>query len=167
MASYSEKLRDPRWLRRRREILQRAQGLCEECFVEGAALQVHHKSYRRGAEPWEYADDDLIALCGGCHADRHEIERIIKEASGHAELDDSMRIRLALMVLGFCATSSKASEDRCVDLSRQISEAAEASYWFICGFTAAKGDPRMREPIYLDQSELARWIRQSLAKSEQ
>jgi hypothetical protein len=158
MLSYSEKLRDPRWLSRRQHILQRADFRCEECDEPTRGLHVHHKLYRSGAEPWEYGDDELVALCSGCHADRHDADRVIREAIGHAKLDFVTRIHLALIVLGFCAATSKESERRCRKLAGSISEAACGSYFFICGFTAAKGDPRMKNPLRIDDSALATLI---------
>ncbi len=147
MTTYSEKLRDPRWQRRRLEILDRAEFACEECGVEGERLQVHHKAYRSGVEPWEYEDSELIALCGGCHSDRHEVDQILRKIIGHAEMDFVARNHLALMVLGFCAASSEAFKQYCGEEARKISEHGEDSAWFICGFTAAKGSPQMREPL--------------------
>ncbi len=163
--TYAEKLRDPRWQRRRREILARANSRCEECDIEDVILHVHHKCYRRAAEPWEYEDNELIALCEGCHADRHEIDQIIREVIGHADLNDVTRVHLALLVLGYCASSSPSSEDRCVDLARRISEYAEDSSWFICGFTAGKGRPRMNDPQSVGASVLAHWLEEALERS--
>jgi hypothetical protein len=165
MTSYAEKLRDPRWRERRLEILERAQFRCEECGEEAVTLHVHHKVYRRGAEPWEYFDHELIALCEGCHADRHAIESVIREALGYAGLHDISRMHLALMVLGFCAAASKESENRCVELADRISDHGYGSYWFICGYTAATGDPRMHKPKHLLRDDLDRWIHEMLAEA--
>lgn len=35
-------------------------------------LNVHHKYYMEGKEPWEYDDDALITLCPPCHKKEHE-----------------------------------------------------------------------------------------------
>lgn len=142
LLSYSEKLRDPRWQERRRVILDRADFSCEECGAEDIALHVHHKAYRRGAEPWEYEDDELIALCEGCHADRHEIYAIVHEALGRWDYDFVRRNHLALLVLGFCAAGSKEAEVRCMAIADRISDYGSGSSFFICGFSAGKGYPR-------------------------
>ncbi len=34
-------------------------------------LQVHHKAYREGKNPWESPDDELITLCSSCHKKEH------------------------------------------------------------------------------------------------
>jgi hypothetical protein len=70
-SSYVERLKDPRWQRRRLEILSRADFACEECEARDRTLHVHHKLYRKGAMPWDYADHELAALCEQCHGSWH------------------------------------------------------------------------------------------------
>lgn len=67
--SYSEKLKDPRWQRRRLQILDRANFTCEECEASTKTLHVHHLYYVSGREPWEYPDFALLALCHDCHSE--------------------------------------------------------------------------------------------------
>ena len=64
--SYAEKLKDPRWKSRRMEILVRDKGRCVACGSPHW-LQVHHKEYISGLEPWEYPDELLETLCRRCH----------------------------------------------------------------------------------------------------
>lgn len=66
--TYSEKLRDPRWQKRRLEVLSRDNFQCLFCDSKVCELQVHHKVYRKGAEPWDYDLDDLVTACAECHA---------------------------------------------------------------------------------------------------
>jgi hypothetical protein len=65
--SYFEKLKDPRWQKKRLEIMQRAEFGCEWCGVKSETLHVHHGYYERGKEPWDYDYDTLHCLCEGCH----------------------------------------------------------------------------------------------------
>lgn len=67
MATYWEKLKDPRWQRRRLEVMELADFACAECSATEQTLHVHHKLYRKGANPWEYTDDELACLCEACH----------------------------------------------------------------------------------------------------
>jgi len=60
--------------------LSRADFKCESCWAEDKTLHVHHKLYRKKAEPWEYADHELIALCEDCHETDHYWRQIINEA---------------------------------------------------------------------------------------
>jgi hypothetical protein len=67
MPTYAEKLRDPRWQKKRLEIMQRANFACEDCGTTTVTLNIHHAYYRRGYEPWEYPDDSYQCLCENCH----------------------------------------------------------------------------------------------------
>jgi 5-methylcytosine-specific restriction endonuclease McrA len=71
---YIEKLKDPRWQRRRCEIMYRDGYICQKCGDETISLNVHHVFYYPGLEPWEYEDNDLITLCENCHGRHHVIE---------------------------------------------------------------------------------------------
>ena len=65
--SYAEKLKDPRWVKLRKQVIKRDNHSCQLCSEEGL-LQVHHAwGYRVGLEPWEYNIDELITLCPDCH----------------------------------------------------------------------------------------------------
>lgn len=65
--SYFEKLKDPRWQRKRLEVLESAEFSCEWCGDSESTLHVHHGYYEKGLEPWEYPDDSLHCLCEACH----------------------------------------------------------------------------------------------------
>lgn len=70
--SYFEMLRDPRWQRRRLQIMELAEFKCEHCESGEKTLNVHHKLYRKGAAPWEYEDHELQCLCEDCHEIEHQ-----------------------------------------------------------------------------------------------
>jgi len=72
-AEYLQKLRDPKWQRRRLEIMQRDEFACTKCDDTTSTLNVHHKYYRFGAEPWEYPDEALVTLCETCHQEETEL----------------------------------------------------------------------------------------------
>lgn len=76
MASdYAEKLKDPRWQRKRLEIFTRDKWTCCECGDSKSELQLHHKRYIKGREPWEYADHCFKTLCVNCHKGEHGLDR--------------------------------------------------------------------------------------------
>ncbi len=66
--TYAEKLRDPRWQKKRLEIMQRDGFQCTSCGDDSTTLNVHHSVYQKGAMPWEYEDHFLTTLCELCHA---------------------------------------------------------------------------------------------------
>jgi len=62
-SAYAQKLKDPRWQRKRLEVMARDDFKCVFCKDATRTLHVHHKKYVRGKEPWDYQDSDLITLC--------------------------------------------------------------------------------------------------------
>lgn len=71
MSSYTEKLKDPRWQKKRLEILERDEWKCQFCDDSESTLHVHHRRYIRGSDPWDYPPELLVTLCEDCH----EMER--------------------------------------------------------------------------------------------
>jgi hypothetical protein len=68
MASkYFELLKDPRWQRKRLEILERDKFQCRNCGDKSSTLVVHHRYYVSGRLPWEYPGVCYATLCNGCH----------------------------------------------------------------------------------------------------
>lgn len=77
-SAYAEKLKDPRWQKRRLEILQRDDFACRDCEATDKTLHVHHCLYRQNLNPWEYRDDELRTLCEDCHQKRGKVEANVK-----------------------------------------------------------------------------------------
>lgn len=65
--TYIELLRDPRWQRKRLEVMSRDQFRCLQCGSKVKTLNVHHQYYIKGRMPWEYSNDSLLTLCEDCH----------------------------------------------------------------------------------------------------
>lgn len=65
--AYSKKLLDPRWQKKRLEIMQRDNFSCTCCGDKETTLHVHHKCYKTNYEPWDIEDEHLITLCEDCH----------------------------------------------------------------------------------------------------
>lgn len=60
------------WKRKRAKVIAERGSKCEVCGAT-SGIQVHHKTYKRlGRE----APSDLQILCGGCHANSHEGEKV-------------------------------------------------------------------------------------------
>lgn len=70
--SYKQKLLDPRWQKKRLEILHRDDFRCRVCNDGASTLHVHHKAYIHGRAPWDYEDEYFIALCDKCHEKAHK-----------------------------------------------------------------------------------------------
>ena len=69
---YLEKLKDPRWQKKRLEILNRDHWACKYCGEKEKTLHVHHLFYFKDKDPWEVNNGFLITLCGGCHLSDNE-----------------------------------------------------------------------------------------------
>ncbi len=67
MSSYTDKLKDPRWQKKRLEVLQRDQFACVACHSQSKTLHVHHCYYVNRRQPWEYPDNSLLTFCDECH----------------------------------------------------------------------------------------------------
>jgi hypothetical protein len=72
MSAYTEKFKDPRWQKKRLEVLANHGFSCSDCGGESKTLHVHHKKYIKGREPWEYDIDEFVVLCEDCHKRLHE-----------------------------------------------------------------------------------------------
>lgn len=95
--TYSELLTDPRWQKKRLQILERDAFTCRDCGDAKNTLHVHHCYYAKGA-PWETEDLCLLTLCESCHEKRGELEWDAKKMLaqitsrlGNTEDDESLK----------------------------------------------------------------------------
>lgn len=65
--TYAEKLKDPRWQKKRLQILTRDKWRCRLCGDHKTTLHIHHKRYIDGKDPWDYIKSDLVTVCEHCH----------------------------------------------------------------------------------------------------
>jgi len=72
MSAYSEKLKDPRWQKKRLEILERDGWKCMGCGSKDETLHVHHLFYQPHKEPWDIHNAFLITFCEWCHLQKCE-----------------------------------------------------------------------------------------------
>lgn len=79
MKTYAELLRDPRWQKRRLEVLEAAGWMCSNCFDTETELHVHHLRYKWSRAPWEYGNDELKCLCKTCHSAETEAWAMLKD----------------------------------------------------------------------------------------
>lgn len=74
---YREQFKDPRWQRRRLEILKGADFTCVECGNTMDEFHVHHRYYVPERMVWEYPDFALLAVCHICHEKEHQTVKSI------------------------------------------------------------------------------------------
>lgn len=90
--NYSEKLKDPRWQKRRLEVFEKAGWKCCVCGSTEDTLHVHHLKYV--GEPWDCPDGLLECLCEDCHEYRTECD----EFFGKSELPTIFYAILTIIV---------------------------------------------------------------------
>lgn len=103
---YAEKLKDPRWQRKRLEALETTDFHCESCSDHQTTLHVHHKLYLKGKEPWEYYRGQLAVLCERCHENIHADDPFQELASMVAlvSIDGPINARgVSIMLAGLLA----------------------------------------------------------------
>lgn len=66
--TYAEKLKHPKWQKKRLKILERDDWTCQKCDDDTSTLHVHHLEYTKNTDPWNYNDKTLITLCEYCHS---------------------------------------------------------------------------------------------------
>lgn len=64
---FFERYKRPEWQKKKAQILDDASYTCRRCSAKNKTMHVHHTHYIKDAMPWEYEDEDLIALCEDCH----------------------------------------------------------------------------------------------------
>lgn len=78
MSAYSEKLKHPKWQKKRLEILSRDDFKCISCKEDLETLHVHHTYYKPNKHPWQYPNASLITLCHQCHKIEHQLITLSK-----------------------------------------------------------------------------------------
>ncbi len=70
---YRSKFSDPRWQRKRLEVMQRDRFQCCHCCSADKTLNVHHRYYVKNRDVWDYPLWSLLTLCEDCHLIAHPI----------------------------------------------------------------------------------------------
>jgi len=73
--TYLEKLKDPRWQKKRLEIFNRDEFKCKKCGNTKETLNIHHIKYIKDKEPWDYPNELLTTLCEDCHKIIEELRK--------------------------------------------------------------------------------------------
>jgi hypothetical protein len=96
MITYSEKLKDPRWQRKRLEVLSAADFACELCGATDKQLQVHHLKY--SGDPWDATLADLESLCETCHQNRTDETPLLVISCNGVRASEIAKVQKALFL---------------------------------------------------------------------
>jgi hypothetical protein len=104
-SAYALKLKDPRWQKKKGELLAAAEFTCASCESKEKTLHAHHNYYEFGVEPWEYPDACFAVLCEDCHKIADEQRKRFREAS--KLLDGEEMDYVSGYILGIAIMSGK------------------------------------------------------------
>jgi hypothetical protein len=101
MKTYADKLRDPRWQKKRLQLLEKAGWSCQTCRDSKNTLEVHHKYYAPKKDPWDYQDFAYKVLCRRCH--EIEQEEMLSAHASIAKYDISSSVSAIFQMGQFAA----------------------------------------------------------------
>ena len=78
--NYKDQIKDPRWQKKRLEILELYGFQCTNCQTKETSLHVHHFKYKTNHKIWEYNEDELTVLCEDCHKTLHTYKKRIEDS---------------------------------------------------------------------------------------
>jgi len=85
---------DPRWQKKRLQIMKRDNFRCRRCDRDDRTLNVHHRYYQKGRKIWDYDDEALVTLCEKCHEKLHEVHNGSLEAITESFINSSIDTKL-------------------------------------------------------------------------
>lgn len=74
MAEKKSDYLNPKWQKKRLEILDRDNFTCKVCDDKDNTLHVHHMYYIKDRKVWDYQNHALYTLCEECHEHVHSIK---------------------------------------------------------------------------------------------
>jgi len=97
--TFLEAYRDPKWQKKRLEVLELAGWECSDCGSNEDTLHVHHTYYEKDKKPWEYPIESLHCLCEDCHKKAQDINTLLKRQLGKIGLQDPIQLLYYAMAL--------------------------------------------------------------------
>lgn len=114
--TYSEKLKDPRWQRKRLEVMSRDNFTCVSCRSTDKTLHVHHQLYiNDGRDPWEYHNLLLVTLCYECHEKEEREKERTTEYIEYFLSNSVLRADLHTLLLALVCRVNNDGYDLCSD----------------------------------------------------
>jgi hypothetical protein len=98
--SYSELLLDPRWQKKRLQILERDKWTCVFCGNTKDTLHVHHLQYTNN--PWDVNNKNLLTLCKDCHDKIHSYGNFEIVSQGALSPVDFVLLDPMLIISSLC-----------------------------------------------------------------
>ena len=144
---YYDKLKNPKWQKKRLEVLDSSEWKCAACHNHEAMLHVHHIKYTEN--PWDAPSTDLQCLCADCHKGlgEHPKGGIYYEREYYN--DDFVGLILVFIHCPLCGSircREKGSYDKCFDCGHPlVPERDDLVGWSQRGFTTMEFNPHTRK----------------------
>jgi hypothetical protein len=98
-SSFTQKFHDPRWIKKRTELLHAYDFTCVKCGAANGHALVHRIKHVPHLDPWNYPDHLLQVLCRDCQKITILIDNIwaAKEGTSETITDSFSKIRTHLV----------------------------------------------------------------------
>lgn len=134
--SYRSQYLDPRWQKKRLEVMQERHFTCEICYAKDQTLNVHHKQYISNKDVWDYENCQLSVICQDCHKQLHEQPDFINEVISRIPQEPGFRSDAAFILAGYFGMDVnnliKSSNDKLAyrigEQSRELQHISHAFY---------------------------------------
>lgn len=120
--TYYEMLQDPRWQKKRLEVLQAADFKCGDCGAGDRTLHVHHMYYERGKKPWEYPDVALRSLCEDCHFRIQDLQAEIAREIGGLHTQDLAMVHGFVVAMRALVAHGRGNKAASIPVATEIGE---------------------------------------------
>lgn len=91
--TFAAQYKHPLWQKKRLEALSGSGFECQNCGSKDDQLHVHHKSYVKGRNVWDYGLHELFVLCDKCHERIHKQNSDLKQLlSSDTDIDPILSI---------------------------------------------------------------------------
>jgi hypothetical protein len=99
--SYRSQYLDPRWQKKRLEVMEQQGFTCQRCETTEKTLSVHHNQYIPNRDVWDYENSQLSVLCQDCHADLHAKDDLLNDLISRIPAHSFERKTIAYLIGGF------------------------------------------------------------------
>lgn len=128
MSEFFEAYKDPRWQRKRLEIMNRAGFECERCGESQKTLNVHHGCYFKDRKPWDYPDALLHCWCEVCHDKFTWQSKALTATASALSEEDTVRL------LAYASAMLSLVKSFRVELSTESDAKGWCDFWGIAGW---------------------------------
>lgn len=108
---YKQQLLDPRWQKKRLEVLQRDNFTCKICGNKQSTLHVHRLFYDKELKCWEYPNNSYITLCEECHSNEHKSNKILQDRISQLKKKGFTNIELSFLLDCICCAYEETDND--------------------------------------------------------